>query len=140
MSVLRSLAHPRAASGGSCSWCPAPAVSWQRSGRRGTDADGLVLACRACAACEPHASGWLDRVTLADVVRVTRPSRRADRAAQARRAAIVHRTGSRAAARAAADLRGASSMTHSASLMGAYRAMQADALEALADALGEVAS
>jgi hypothetical protein len=132
------LADPRRPTPGPCSICGAPATTWQRSGRRSTDADGLTLSVRYCDQDEQDALAALGALEIADVAALVPPSRRAARAAGARARAARQLGLNRAHGRTSAELMGASSATHTHALLGGYARMQAEALLALADALDTI--
>lgn len=131
------LADARRATGGRCcvGGCSHEAAVWRRSSRRATDADGLTLAIRACAAHDDAAYVALGKLSIADVAAIVPRSRRGRRAAGARRQAERLRMASCSRMRASADLRGASSHTHTLALISGMEEMTADALTALADTL-----
>lgn len=122
-------AHPP----GPCALCTAPATVW----RRATARCGLVVAAYACDAHEGAVLAALDAVTIQEVATLVRPSRRARRAAQARRMAERFFRFARGWSRESARLRGASSATHTAALMGGAMEQRARAYTALAVALSE---
>lgn len=113
---------------GRCACCDAPAITWYRTG---VIADGrIVVAARYCEAHDPDSGGTgqrLGTLTLADVARLS--PRRARRAAEeiARLDAAA-----RAHARVSADLRGASSATHTHALLAADAEEKAETLRRLA--------
>ena len=126
--ILR-LARITHGDGGRCSCCDADAINWYR-----TDiiADGrLVVAARYCAEHDPDIhpgrAQRLSSLTVADVARLSprRARRAAASVARAEACAYAHR-------RASAELRGASSATHTHSLLGAVASERADTLRALA--------
>lgn len=129
------LADSRRATAGLCSCCDGTAIGWSRSDRRDTDIDGLTLAVRYCAAHESAAETGMAALTASDVARLIRRDRpRRARAARIRAQRLL-RVGSESASRASADMRGASSLTHTYRLLGGYAALRADAYERLAAAL-----
>lgn len=137
MATLQALADARRATPGRCcvQGCAQHAYIWHRSGRRATDADGLALAIRACSEHETTADEALSQLTLADVVNLIPRSRRKNRARTARAQADKLLGRAQKCERTGADLRGASSTSHTYALVGGYRRLEAEALDALADAL-----
>lgn len=134
MSAL-PLTDTRRATPGACAICGADATKWLR----GTISEATyVVACRSCDAHEHDARRAMSALTLAELAARIPRSRRASRAASARRRADRLRGRSRAHGRCSADLRGASSHTHTHSLMSGYLAAEADALDAFADALDAI--
>lgn len=134
------LADARRATPGSCCICGAPAEQWHRSGRRDTDADGLVLAVRCCAAHEIDALRALRTLTIAELADGIPAARRATRAGSAIRRAERLLGRGRLHGRASAALAGASSSTHTHAILGAAAEGEALALMRLAAALAPSAS
>lgn len=125
---LGALADPRAARPGRCcvAGCQSPGEHWQR---RSTPAGARAV--RACGRHELVAERLLATLTVADAVRLATPAARRSalrRAAQARASAQRH-------SRASAELRGASSATHTHALLAGACEQEARAQEAFAEAV-----
>lgn len=114
---------------GKCACCDAPARTWYRTG---IIADGrITVAARYCEAHDPDlhpgAAQLLASLTVADVARLS-PARARRAAAQVARAEGV----AAAHGRASAELRGASSATHTHALLAGAARAEAETLRALA--------
>lgn len=126
---LVRLADPRAARKGRCciEGCSNPGKHWYR-----TDTPAGARAVRACARHEILAERLLDRLTMADLVRLATRTERRRAAALADQAAQAYR-------RMSALLAGASSATHTYALLAGAAEREAECQRAFLAALaGEV--
>lgn len=122
---MMKLVNPKTApSGGPCACCEKGATMWLRQ----TAECGLVVAALSCAEHESTVRARLSAVSVADVAAQTRAKPAALRRRAAKLAGVSHSHG-----RASANLRGASSATHSLALTSAYYQREASAILALAD-------